>query len=315
MVTAVIPGVSVLIRAHLSSPYLYEALSSVSSQENIGQIEILMCLDRPTDELIAQIDLFRREFPHFELHLVDAGSAGIARRLNIMILCAKYELIAILDSDDRMLPNRLSLQLRYLMQNPEIAVVGSAINIIDENGKFIGQKGFTTEPITIARERWKNLPVAHPSVMMRKSIVTEVGGYRDFYFPSEDYDLWLRILEVSSIANLSDVLTDYRIHFNQTTSSRIFRNVSGGVSSRISARRRMKNKSELHTKYSSSVKWAVTSLFLPIVLRLAMRAYAWNRLADSAMLLKMFWLALFLLVSPYRGLIEIKRKIRQKIKY
>ena len=309
----VLPGVSILVRAHLDSPYLFEALKSVGEQTRISKFEILLCLDRPTSVLFAQIDMFRMEYPHIELYLVDTDLAGTASRLNILIDSAKYDLIAILDSDDRMKSERLFYQLKYMQQNPEIAVVGSSISIIDGNGETIGQKGFAIEPESIAKGRWKNLPVAHPSVMMRKSVISGVGGYRDFYFPSEDYDLWLRVLEISRIGNLSQVLTEYRVHENQTTASRTLRNVSAGVASRKSAKQRQKNKPELHEIYQSSIRWAVTSPLLPFIARRVLRTTAWYKISSSNVYLKPLWTCLFLFMSPIRGMIEINRKIQQKL--
>jgi glycosyltransferase involved in cell wall biosynthesis len=310
---SLLPGVSVLIRAHLDSPYLFEALKSVGDQTKISKFEVLLCLDRPTAILYGQIDRFRREYPHIVISLVEVGSVGTAERLNILIEFANFELLAILDSDDRMIKDRLSFQIEYMQQNPHVAVVGSAINIIDENGKTIGQKGFTTEPDSITQGRWKNLPVAHPSVMMRKSVIIGVGGYRDFYFPSEDYDLWLRVLETSHIGNLSDVLTDYRVHANQTTASRLFRNVSAGIASRKSAKQRIKNKSELHELYTSSIHWALTSPLLLIVTRRVIRTFAWYRISGSSASLKPLWACLFLCMSPFRGSVELYRKIQQRL--
>ena len=53
--------------------------------------------------------------------------------------------------------------------------------------------------------------MAHPTVIMQRSMVEAVGGYRQAYLRAEDYDLWMRIIEVGRIGNLAEPLLNYRI--------------------------------------------------------------------------------------------------------
>ena len=115
-----------------------------------------------------QIEVFGSRFPHSRLRLFEHSSSGIASRLNALASHATYDFLCILDSDDRMLPTRIDKQVKFLISNPTCAVFGSAISIIDQNGRKIGEKGFSTRPEIIRKNRYSHLPIAHPSAAIRK---------------------------------------------------------------------------------------------------------------------------------------------------
>jgi glycosyltransferase involved in cell wall biosynthesis len=308
------PGVSILVRAHLEAPFLFEALESVGNQTTSIPLEVLINLDRPSPGLRAQIECFRIKYPQIKLHDFEFKSVGPAGALNLLANESEYEFLAILDSDDRMQPSRIEKQHTFLAENPEICVIGSALNVIDELGVQIGQQGFLIDPDKVRSLKWRKLPVAHPSVLMRKSVFLAIGGYREFYFPSEDYDLWLRILESHRIANLSETLTDYRLHSLQATSSKLFRNISSGISARESEKLRKKGKAEIHQKHKSSTKWAVTSPYFPIILRNFLRSSIWYKIPKTNGVIRLLLAITLMLISPISGTTELWKKIRQKLK-
>lgn len=302
-------GASVLVRAHLDSPYLLEALESIATQSTTFPFEILVALDRATPHLMDQIEVFRSRFPVSRLRLFEHSSIGIASRLNALATYATYDFLCILDSDDRMLSSRIETQIKYLIANPKCAVVGSSIAIIDEKGKRIGEKGFLTDPESIQAQRYSRLPVAHPSTTIRKNALQNVGGYRDFYFPSEDYDLWLRLLERYQIVNLNEILTEYRIHTSQATSMKFFRNYSAALAAETSSRNRSFRKPEVNDSFDTPQKWARRSTKLLKISRLTLKAYLWQRAkkeVTSKHYLRAILIAMiFFTVSPFSGTREI----------
>ncbi len=305
-------GVSVLVRAHAEAPYLYEALQSITTQTTNCAIEVLIHLDRAAPLLFEQIDNFVRDYPELSLKVFESDSTGPAESLNFLIRQSNFDFLAILDSDDRMRPERIEKQLDFLLRNPEISIVGSAINIIDSAGHQIGQKGFLINPEDITDAKWKKLPVAQPSVLMLKSVIQSVGGYRQFYYPSEDYDLWLRVLEISKIANLSEILTDYRIHPLQVTSSRQFWNVSAGLAAKRSGKLRQRKKPEIQEKFKSNLHWAISTPYLLIVLQTAMRFSAWHKISLTKDFKRIFFAFAIIMISPINGPKELWRKIKIK---
>jgi hypothetical protein len=105
-----------------------------------------------------------------------------------------------MDADDVSHPRRLEWQVGLLDSRPEVGVVGSRVVCVpradlDEGfrryERWLNGLRFHEE---MARQRFVDVPVAHPSVTMRRQVLEAVGGWRDRGWP-EDHDLWLRLFE------------------------------------------------------------------------------------------------------------------------
>jgi glycosyltransferase involved in cell wall biosynthesis len=148
----------------------------------------------------------------------------LAYALNTGILNSSTELIARLDSDDLVIPGRFEKQIEYLNNYKNVAVVGSQVEYIDQNGQH---KGFSRYPVGIEEVRDGFLlgsQVAHPSVMLRKSAIIKIGNYSEYYSENktsiiEDLYLWMRVLDLFEIANIDEPLTKYRQHEGQVSNS------------------------------------------------------------------------------------------------
>lgn len=309
-------GASVLIRAHLDSPYLYEALKSVARQSTTFNVEILIGLDRPTQLLMRQLEKFKTEFPNMDIQYFELSDVGIATRLNVLASKSSFEFLFILDSDDRMAPNRIETQVKFLRENENYAAVGSAISIINQSGVKIGEKGFSTDKDRIRVTKYSHLPLAHPAASIRKSALIQVGGYRDFFFPSEDYDLWLRLLEQFELGNLSEILTDYRIHDSQATATKFFWNNAAAIAAEISSKNRASGKMEVNELFENPQAWAKRSPRLPRIILISSRAYLWHRakkeIRKRNYLVAFFAALLFLALQPNSGSKELLAKFRNR---
>jgi glycosyltransferase involved in cell wall biosynthesis len=127
-------------------------------------------------------------------------------------------LVARMDADDIMLPNRLLIQSRYLNDNPEISILGTQVKHIDERGIEIeGRNSYVVGQENLRTALLHGCELAHPTVMFRKNIVQKLSGYRKQFQYAEDYDLWLRAREITQIDNLAEVLLLYRLHSNQSS--------------------------------------------------------------------------------------------------
>ena len=309
-------GVSILVRAHLEAPFLFEALESVGNQTTSVPLEVLINLDRPSPGLRTQIEYFRIKYPQIKLHDFEFKSVGPAGALNLLANESEYEFLAILDSDDRMLPDHIEFQVNFLIDNPQCAAVGSAISIINQDGDKVGEKGFSTDMESIRRNKYSQLPLAHPATSIRKSALESVGGYRDFFFPSEDYDLWLRLLEKYSLANSSKILTEYRIHPAQATAAKYFRNYAAAIAAETSSKYKTSGKKETVQSFKDPQEWARHSSQLPRITWLAIKAALWQngkKKFDSRNYLEVTKIALLIiLISPISGRKEIFAKLRNK---
>jgi glycosyltransferase involved in cell wall biosynthesis len=137
---------------------------------------------------------------------------GLAGSLNLGILKAKGEFIARFDSDDICSPTRFALQVKFLIENPEIGVVGSSMNLIDSAGQPINHRAYALNHAAIEKNFIFFNGMAHPTVMFRKSLLQISGGAYDPAFRcAEDLEFWLRLLcRNIKFANLPEPLVKYR---------------------------------------------------------------------------------------------------------
>lgn len=149
---------------------------------------------------------------------------GLAQSLNKGIETASGEYIARMDADDISLPNRLYEELCYMENHKDIDVVSCNKTYIDENGNEIGFGESLDLSIEKIRRilRYCNI-ILHPGVLMRKSSVDRIGGYRNFP-TSQDRDLWCRMVANGMKIDILDKrLLKYRINKNGISESKAFK--------------------------------------------------------------------------------------------
>ena len=113
-----------------------------------------------------------------------------------MLSAARGEFIARMDADDIALPRRFELQVNLLRSRDDIVCVGGWHQNIDYAGRDLVETQLPTEDAEMQQLLIKGkCPFSHPSAMMRRSVVTQLGGYRVEFMPAEDLDLWLRLGE------------------------------------------------------------------------------------------------------------------------
>lgn len=204
--------VSILLPT-LSTEFISEALYGIANQNfDHSKIELLIISTG-----LKQADI-ESQFPeNFDIatRILTCEARGISASLNLGLEESNAPYIARIDADDIMLPERIASQVRFLDDNPEYAVVGGHINLINKDSEIVGSKKYVLSDEQIRSTILEKSPVAHPAVMLRKEFVQMVGGYR--LLPSEDTDLWIRILPFWKIANLDQFVINYRVHPNQTS--------------------------------------------------------------------------------------------------
>lgn len=207
---ATAPTVSVVLPVYNSEPYLAEAIESVLGQ-TFGDFELIAVYDASTDDSRRRLEEIARR--DSRVCVVDGQNRGLVDALNLGLSRARGEFMARMDSDDVSLPNRFARQVEYLRAHPEIAVVGSTITLIDSAGTVIREIDYPLTSTEVDRFLIETgCALAHPTVMARRDAILVVGGYRDLFQHGEDYDLWLRMAERYSLANLPQRLLRYRHH-------------------------------------------------------------------------------------------------------
>lgn len=206
------PDVTFIVPVHGSSPWLSEALVSVQQQHGV-RVECVVVLDRPAPPAEATA----HRMADAATRVVASPRPGLAAALNVGLEAAEGRYVARLDADDIALPGRSATQAAFLDQNPHIAVLGSAAVLIDDQGREVGERIAPTSPVATRRRlRWRNALI-HPSVMARTKLMLAVGGYDERIERGQDYELWLRVAQVSELCNLREPLVKYRLHGGQAT--------------------------------------------------------------------------------------------------
>jgi glycosyltransferase involved in cell wall biosynthesis len=148
--------------------------------------------------------LERRARSDSRLRVIHQPPSGLVPALNAGLDACTAPYVARMDADDVSHPRRLKLQAELLDRHPEVGVVSCLIRHfprrrVEEGFRLYEEwlNGLVT-PEAIARERFVESPVAHPSAMVRRELLEGVGGYRDQGWP-EDYDLWLRLIEGGAV--------------------------------------------------------------------------------------------------------------------
>lgn len=181
------------------------AVRSVFAQ-TLTSWELVIVLDGTSNELSACARAISDERVRVENH-VKCG--GLALSLNEIASAARAPLLARMDGDDIMFPQRLERQSAYLDAHPEVDVLGSHAITIDDQTCIRGalpesrlpnnRSGFLTSHV-----------LSHPTIMMR-TIWARQHPYDPKYLRGEDKELWFRAQPETMYAKLNEQLMFYRI--------------------------------------------------------------------------------------------------------
>lgn len=211
--------VSVVLPIYNGERYLESAVASILGQ-TFRDFELICVNDGSTDG--SQSLLEKLAANDERIRIVSRPNTGIVGALNDGIAAARGEFIARMDADDLSLPERFAKQLAFLQSHPAVVAVGCHVLRIDPEGLPIGPEEFPTEHATLLRRlrMGEGGKIPHPGVMIRRSALAAIGGYRQKYQWVEDLDLYLRLGEVGELANLPEILLHYRFQFESVNMTR-----------------------------------------------------------------------------------------------
>jgi glycosyltransferase involved in cell wall biosynthesis len=207
------PLVTVVLPFQNAAPTLPECLDSIAAQ-TWPNLEVLAINDGSTDASAVIVAAYAARDPRFQL--CDPGARGLVAALNYGITMAHGVFVARMDADDRMVPQRLAAQVALLSQQPNLVLCGTQVELFSAGPIHAGYHEYVRwqnqciTPEQIANNIYVEAPLAHPSVMFRRSLFDTVGGYHAGPFP-EDYQLWLRIHEAGlAMGKVAEVLLEWR---------------------------------------------------------------------------------------------------------
>lgn len=210
--------ISIILPVYNADSFIRTTIESLFSQ-TFNDFELIVINDGSTDNSLNIISNYKND-PRLKI-INNDKNLGLIYTLNRGIKMAKGELIARIDADDIAIKNRLKLQADYMDNHPNVALVGGWAELIDEQGAGFHIHKVPTAPTEILNSILLTNCFIHPSVMFRRSIALELGGFRQEALHAEDYDLWLRMCEHHQVANLPNVLIQYRIHPGQISQQKL----------------------------------------------------------------------------------------------
>jgi glycosyltransferase involved in cell wall biosynthesis len=188
-------------------PYVEESVDSILSQ-TLEDFEFIIINDGSTDGSRAVLEQFAER--DNRVRLIHQTNRGLTPSLNRGLELARGTYIARMDDDDISHPDRLGRQVCFLEANPDVGVLGGGARVIDETGEPVD---YWVPPTKHGHITWRllfNACFTHPSVMVRRSLLQDLGGYADWARCSQDHELWTRAVQETRLAALPDELIQFR---------------------------------------------------------------------------------------------------------
>lgn len=198
--------ISVIMPVYNGETYLREALDSILGQ-TYTNFEFIIIDDASDDGTAAVLDTYKDERI---VRLRNDRNIGNYPSRNKGMFCAKGKYVCVMDADDMACPDRFQKQLDYLESHPRLLAAGSRFRFSDG---YLGPIPLTSEEIRLYL--LEENCFLHSSLMIRTSALKRLGGYREEFVYSADYDLVCRLSLLGDIENMPDLLMTYRWHPSQ----------------------------------------------------------------------------------------------------
>jgi len=207
----IMPHVTVIMPVYNGEAYVREAIDSILGQ-TFSDFELLIINDGSSDHSAAIV----RSYQDARIRLIEnPTNLGLVPTLNRGLQLARGMFIARMDGDDRSLPQRFARQLAFLRAHPNVGICGAWMEAIGDRVGYVWR--YPTEHEHIRASLLFESVLAHPSVMMRRESLERHGlRYSMTYQHAEDYGLWFESAQRFALANLPEVLVQYRKHAQQT---------------------------------------------------------------------------------------------------
>ncbi len=214
------PVVSILLPVRDAGAHLNSCLRSIERQ-TLHDFEVIAVDDGSCDGSGEALRARARSDRRYRV--IPGPATGLVAALNLGLEHCRGSLVARLDADDAMLPRRLELQAEMFRRDATLEVVSCRVRsfprarIAEGFRRYDSWLNSLLTHEDIHRERFVESPVAHPSIMARRSTLESAGGYRDMGW-AEDYDLWLRLLAGGArFAKIDRILHLWRDHPDRLT--------------------------------------------------------------------------------------------------
>ena len=207
------PRISVIMSVYNAEVYLEEAIESILNQ-SFSDFEFLILDDCSVDNSAHILSIFASRDARIKV-FTNKENLGLTKSLNKLIFLANGEFLARMDADDISLVERFKEQISFFNTHPAVDIVGTFSQDISEIGEVMGERTVPVSHKEIIKLLPKLNPLSHPTVMMRASVISKIGGYDERFRTSQDYHLWFKAIGNGfKINNIPKTLFQYRMNDN-----------------------------------------------------------------------------------------------------
>jgi glycosyltransferase involved in cell wall biosynthesis len=177
--------------------------------QTFNEFEFIIVNDGSKDKTAEILDRYARQDNRIKVYS-HPKNRGIVDSLNLGLEKAETNYIARMDADDICRLSRLDEQYSYFENHRDYILVGAQANLIDAEGNHKGETNVPVFDTEIRKELFYGRNVILHSTVMFKNDFKFL--YRNYAYPTEDYDLWLRLLKKGKVHILNERLMDYRLN-------------------------------------------------------------------------------------------------------
>mgnify|MGYP001562883183 FL=1 len=201
-----LPLVSIITPSFNQAQFLEETIQSVLGQD-YPQIEYIIVDGGSTD---GSVDMIKKHVGRLAWW-VSEQDQGQTDAINKGFAHSKGEVLAWINSDDTYNPRAVGQAVKYLIENPDVAMVYADCNFINEAGQVIGK--FNSKQTDYRRLRAGYVHIPQQTMFFRAKYWQELGPLDPSFYFAMDYDLWTRIASKAPIKYLAgQTWANFRIH-------------------------------------------------------------------------------------------------------
>jgi len=195
------PLVSVIVGVNRDDGTLLQSIKSILNQ-TYSHFELIIINDGSSEKVRIVIEDIIDE----RIVLINSTKIGLTPALNIALKESKGKYIARHDAGDFSLKDRFFEQIEFLEKNTTVSMCGTWIKETSSSGVDLGITSFPVSDSEIKNNILYQNVFCHGSIMAKKDDIIQLNGYREEFKHSQDYDLWLRLIESFKVANLEKPL-------------------------------------------------------------------------------------------------------------
>jgi glycosyltransferase involved in cell wall biosynthesis len=209
--------ISVLLPVYNAERFVAETLDSLIRQTN-KNFEVIAINDGSTDDSLKVLQEYAKR--DTRIKVIDQENQGLVKTLNTATKQSAGEFLARIDADDVALDRRFEFQLKAMEEDSDRVLIAGGFDVMNEDGEVLYHDAVPTNYEDIVNAMYTRNPIAHGSVLIRRSAFEAAGGYSEDCGPTEDYELWTRLSKIGTIVALPQTIFRWRVNPNGITSTK-----------------------------------------------------------------------------------------------